>query len=431
MSIVAAKVLACRKTLRLTHRKKNRFLIKVASLVTDGDVAKARAFYAENEDLFGTHVPFSSVFYRKDAACLTWNFADSESFPSYLLNCNICFGALCDPVSSTCGHLFCSSCLNQWIQAQLLQQATCPVCRQALDVPRANLLATQMMEGCEFVCPSEQCDAIGTRKHLLQHLKSCPKAIGVCSSCASVMSSDSFTNHKEHCHLPCTDLTVVIHTYSENSEFQQFLVVRLLLRICRTSTGFDLKRQLQESYGVASEDWYLAYTNGNEITTLCPTDAVLQQRNVKSETLHAFQIIRHPPHQIAEEPAMILCIDNHVPKAGNAGYKTACFPIVLKEPMNVQWDVLFLKVTFWPFGSASFCLTGFSEQILDLTKAMDTELAKQLRQPKYSSDPLAYCQVHVLHESCNLHVVNNQSQLKPFVGFPPNSEFDIHIYWFD
>ncbi|KAF9382040.1 hypothetical protein CPB97_007383 [Podila verticillata] len=42
--------------------------------------------------------------------------------------CNICFDTSMSPVLTLCGHLFCWSCLHQWLEAQH-QNPTCPVCK--------------------------------------------------------------------------------------------------------------------------------------------------------------------------------------------------------------------------------------------------------------------------------------------------------------
>ncbi|KAJ2778128.1 hypothetical protein H4R18_004795 [Coemansia javaensis] len=44
-------------------------------------------------------------------------------------SCNICFDASIDPVLTLCGHLFCWSCLVQWLE----RSATCPVCKAGCD----------------------------------------------------------------------------------------------------------------------------------------------------------------------------------------------------------------------------------------------------------------------------------------------------------
>ncbi|KAK3816078.1 MAG: hypothetical protein J3Q66DRAFT_192168 [Benniella sp.] len=51
-----------------------------------------------------------------------------ESDSSAEFSCNICFDTSMSPVLTLCGHLFCWSCLHQWLEAQHLNP-TCPVCK--------------------------------------------------------------------------------------------------------------------------------------------------------------------------------------------------------------------------------------------------------------------------------------------------------------
>ncbi|KAL0091427.1 hypothetical protein J3Q64DRAFT_1723595 [Phycomyces blakesleeanus] len=46
--------------------------------------------------------------------------------------CNICFDTATYPVLTLCGHLFCWSCLGQWLNQQS-RNPTCPVCKAGCD----------------------------------------------------------------------------------------------------------------------------------------------------------------------------------------------------------------------------------------------------------------------------------------------------------
>ncbi|CAO3686570.1 unnamed protein product [Rhizopus stolonifer] len=52
----------------------------------------------------------------------------SHSRPEEFYECNICFDRAIHPVLTLCGHLFCWSCLAQWLHAQS-RNPTCPVCK--------------------------------------------------------------------------------------------------------------------------------------------------------------------------------------------------------------------------------------------------------------------------------------------------------------
>eukprot|EP01132_Coremiostelium_polycephalum_P004526 gene4526-5642_t len=45
--------------------------------------------------------------------------------------CNICFDDVSEPVVTQCGHLFCWSCIFQWLQHNSSQQ--CPVCKASVS----------------------------------------------------------------------------------------------------------------------------------------------------------------------------------------------------------------------------------------------------------------------------------------------------------
>ncbi|KAF9323106.1 hypothetical protein BG006_001760 [Podila minutissima] len=53
---------------------------------------------------------------------------EQDSEPGGEFSCNICFDTSMSPVLTLCGHLFCWSCLHQWLEAQH-QNPTCPVCK--------------------------------------------------------------------------------------------------------------------------------------------------------------------------------------------------------------------------------------------------------------------------------------------------------------
>lgn len=68
--------------------------------------------------------------------------SDTESVPSILLpnilselDCQICYCALHDPLTTPCGHTFCRSCLLRSVD----HSPTCPTCRAALPPPFANM----------------------------------------------------------------------------------------------------------------------------------------------------------------------------------------------------------------------------------------------------------------------------------------------------
>eukprot|EP00300_Choanocystis_sp_HF-7_P006055 c14452_g1_i3.p1 GENE.c14452_g1_i3~~c14452_g1_i3.p1 ORF type:complete len:169 (+),score=16.85 c14452_g1_i3:3-509(+) len=49
-----------------------------------------------------------------------------------MFECNICFDAARDPVVTMCGHLFCWSCIYQWLITPTRTNA-CPVCNSGIS----------------------------------------------------------------------------------------------------------------------------------------------------------------------------------------------------------------------------------------------------------------------------------------------------------
>ncbi|KAH6584193.1 hypothetical protein BASA61_001933 [Batrachochytrium salamandrivorans] len=50
-----------------------------------------------------------------------------------LFECNICLDMASNPVVTLCGHLFCWSCLHQWLSSRLPASNTCPVCKAGVE----------------------------------------------------------------------------------------------------------------------------------------------------------------------------------------------------------------------------------------------------------------------------------------------------------
>ena len=59
--------------------------------------------------------------------CSTMDSADSVSHEPSLLGCNICLEPAIEPVITSCGHMYCWSCLYKWLHAEPTRG--CPVCR--------------------------------------------------------------------------------------------------------------------------------------------------------------------------------------------------------------------------------------------------------------------------------------------------------------
>ncbi|KAI7900768.1 uncharacterized protein BX663DRAFT_516460 [Cokeromyces recurvatus] len=89
----------------------------VAELPTNTTVNELRQRHVPNKD--NTNVTLKATDNYKD---------DVNSNGGGFYECNICFDTAVHPVLTVCGHLFCWSCLAQWLNAQS-RNPTCPVCK--------------------------------------------------------------------------------------------------------------------------------------------------------------------------------------------------------------------------------------------------------------------------------------------------------------
>lgn len=88
------------------------------------------------------------------AASSNQNTQDNGTF-----ECNICLDTAQDAVVSMCGHLFCWSCLHQWLETRPNRQV-CPVCKAGISkekvVPLYGRGSTNQQDPREKVPPRPQ-----------------------------------------------------------------------------------------------------------------------------------------------------------------------------------------------------------------------------------------------------------------------------------
>ncbi|XP_069036934.1 RING finger protein 151 isoform X2 [Lepisosteus oculatus] len=152
---------------------------------------------------------------------------DVEQFvetPDPDLVCTICRGVLRCPVRVACNHVFCKSCILQWLK----RQESCPCCRKPVtasmmfvmyklskSISRLRVkcgneasgcaatfpLADQHCHrsGCPFepsACPHEGCGAQLPRRDLPAHALRCPHRREPCPlGCGEVLSRQSQAGH--------------------------------------------------------------------------------------------------------------------------------------------------------------------------------------------------------------------------------------------
>ncbi|KAF9398479.1 hypothetical protein BGX21_007745 [Mortierella sp. AD011] len=123
----------------LRNRQEHVSSLPANSAVTDNDDNDiSRGASTANRLHAGTAM--ASFTYDKDVAHMDTSEANPlgtktttmESEQNAEFSCNICFDTSVSPVLTLCGHLFCWSCLHQWLDSQR-QNPTCPVCKAGCE----------------------------------------------------------------------------------------------------------------------------------------------------------------------------------------------------------------------------------------------------------------------------------------------------------
>jgi len=99
-------------------------------------------------------------------------YAEGPSVEADLI-CMVCHEPLLEPVIEVaCGQMFCSQCLHDWLQ----REATCPHCRQPLDITKISpppRFVKNKLDSLLVVCPV--CRQNFERSLLAGHIASCPQ----------------------------------------------------------------------------------------------------------------------------------------------------------------------------------------------------------------------------------------------------------------
>nr|XP_040060163.1 LOW QUALITY PROTEIN: E3 ubiquitin-protein ligase PDZRN3-B [Gasterosteus aculeatus aculeatus] len=90
--------------------------------------------------------------------------------------CNLCNKVLEDPLTTPCGHVFCSGCVLPWV----VQQSSCPVKCQRVSAKELNhvLPLKNLILKLEIKCDNHArgCDAVVKLQHLAEHAGMCEYA---------------------------------------------------------------------------------------------------------------------------------------------------------------------------------------------------------------------------------------------------------------
>jgi DNA repair exonuclease SbcCD ATPase subunit len=103
--------------------------------------------------------------------------------PNHHLFCDICVTPFVDPVSTPCGHDFCSSCFRAWSR-----QNNCPTCRRELPDGsfelRPSTSLSKILDELKVRCPNSECTETVERSEIQAHVdKYCDYTLLQCAGC--------------------------------------------------------------------------------------------------------------------------------------------------------------------------------------------------------------------------------------------------------
>uniref|UniRef100_A0A3B3WN30 RING-type domain-containing protein n=1 Tax=Poecilia mexicana TaxID=48701 RepID=A0A3B3WN30_9TELE len=112
--------------------------------------------------------------------------------------CNLCNKVLEDPLTTPCGHVFCSGCVLPWV----VQQSSCPVKCQRISAKELNhvLPLKNLILKLEIKCDNHArgCDAVVTLQHLAEH--ACEhRAAGICEGGCELTLTHREQKSSGHC----------------------------------------------------------------------------------------------------------------------------------------------------------------------------------------------------------------------------------------
>ena len=96
---------------------------------------------------------------------------DIEQFdPQPPAECTICLNVFFEPRENACGHVFCESCLEQWVVEGM---ETCPLCRSNVDLSKLRLAREDLQDAIGQLtlrCNSEGCSVVVSLNHYWSHV---------------------------------------------------------------------------------------------------------------------------------------------------------------------------------------------------------------------------------------------------------------------
>ena len=159
------------------------------------------------------------------------------------LICGICSSVLEDAVLTTCGHSFCSSCLETWLARP--STATCPECRSVVNPNEAKpiLSLRNLINGFQVECDNTErgCKVLVKLERLRSHLDVCPYHPVVCAGCGDTVNRFELAGHQIQCH-------AIAASVEEDEDEQQYEEQE------ERSSWFRRRRTLRKSDSMADVD---------------------------------------------------------------------------------------------------------------------------------------------------------------------------------
>lgn len=77
----------------------------------------------------------------EETLCVIKDVEEAKLFQNFktIFSCSICLNYIIEPRMTPCGHMFCSECLQNWIQS-VYPQTRCPCCRESFRLDDTLLL---------------------------------------------------------------------------------------------------------------------------------------------------------------------------------------------------------------------------------------------------------------------------------------------------